>query len=125
MLQNAFLVHALLETPATLNFFINPSGQLSTYSPQAHAVIRQYAVLLLSTIVISLMFAFRPFDELSGQVAGALALYHVAPMLRATGRLNHREAVRQPLLFLATHGICLAGLVECCWKFYLKKAILY
>jgi len=119
--KNPFLVHAVLETPASLSFFLYPSGQLRTYSPQAHAVIRQYAVLLLSSVIISLIFAFRPLDELSGQVAGALTIYHLAPMVRATGRLMGRQAVWQPLLFVAAHGVCLAGLVGCCWEFCLGK----
>jgi hypothetical protein len=121
--QNPFLVHAMLETPASLSFFLYPSGQLRTYSPQAHAVIRQYAVLLVSSILISLIFAFRPLDELSGQVAGALAVYHLAPMVRAGGRLMGRQAVWQPLLFAAAHGVCLAGLVGCCWDFYFEKLV--
>jgi uncharacterized membrane protein len=116
-----FLVHALLEIPASLNFLLNPSGQLGVYSPQAHPVIRQYAVLLLSSILIALSFALRDADELSGQVAGALAIYHLAPILRAAGRLTGRQAVWQPLLFLASHGFCLAGLLACCWECYLEK----
>jgi len=116
-----FLVHAMLEIPASLNFFLNPSGQLGVHSPQAHPVIRQYAVLLLSSILISMSFALRDADELSGQVAGALAIYHLAPMLRAAGRLTGRQAIRQPLLFFATHGVCLAGLLACCWECYLEK----
>jgi hypothetical protein len=115
-----FLVHAILEIPASLNFFLNPSGQLGVYSPQAHPVIRQYAVLLLSSTLIALSFALRDADELSGHVAGALAIYHLAPMLRAAVRLMGRQAVWQPLLFLATHGVCLAGLLACCWECYLK-----
>jgi hypothetical protein len=119
--QNPFLIHAMLETPASLSFFLYPSSQLRTYSPQAHAVIRQYAVLLVFSILISLIFAFRPLDELSGQTAGALAVYHLAPMVRAGGRLVGRQALWQPLLFLGAHGVCLAGLVGCCWDFYLEK----
>jgi hypothetical protein len=116
-----FLVHAVLEIPASLNFLLNPSGQLGVYSPQAHPVIRQYAVLLLSSILIALSFALRDADELSGQVAGALAIYHLAPILRAAGRLTGRQAVWQPLLFFASHGFCLAGLLACCWECYLEK----
>jgi hypothetical protein len=116
-----FLVHALLEIPASLNFLLYPSGQLGVYSPQAHPVIRQYAVLLLSSILIALSFAMRDADELSGQVAGALAIYHLAPILRAAGRLTGRQAVWQPLLFFASHGFCLAGLLACCWECYLEK----
>lgn len=117
---NPFLLHALIEAPASLNFFLYPSGQLEIDAPQAHAVIRQYAVLLFSSILVSSIFAFRPFDELNGQVAGALAVYHPAPIVRATSRLMGRQRGWQPLLFVAVHGICLAGLVGCCWECYLQ-----
>ena len=120
---NPFLIHVVLESPATANFFFNPSGQLATHSPQAHAVIRQYAVLLLSSIMIALSFAFRDPDELGGQIAGALALYHLAPMVRASGRLTRRHAVWEPLLFLGAHGACLAGMVGWCWEFYLRRLL--
>lgn len=119
--KNPFLLHVVVEIPASLNFLLYPGGQLRTYSPQAHPVIRQYAVLLLSTILIALSFASRSQDELSGQVAGALALYHLAPMLRATGRLRGDQAVWEPLLFLASHGICLAGFIRCFWGAYASK----
>lgn len=120
MHRNAYLVHAIIETPACLNFFLRPSGQLTRHAPQAHGVIRQYAVLLLSSIITALSFAFREPDPLSGQVAAAFALYHLAPMVRASGRLMGRHAVWEPLLFLAAHGLCLAGFVRCCWDFYLN-----
>jgi cell division protein FtsW (lipid II flippase) len=121
VLFNPFLLHTLLETPASLNFFIYPSSQTQTSSPQAHAVIRQYAVLLLSTVFIALVFAVRKPDELSGRVAGALALYHLAPMVRAMGRLGRGEQGWQPVLFLLVHGVCFAGLFGWCWDLYVCK----
>ncbi|KAH7346444.1 hypothetical protein BKA65DRAFT_502449 [Rhexocercosporidium sp. MPI-PUGE-AT-0058] len=87
----AFLIHALLELPASLNFFFRPNEQLSSPAPQAHALIRQYAILLLSSNIIALIFAFRPVDETSGRVAGALAVYHAAPLVRAVGRITSKE----------------------------------
>jgi hypothetical protein len=121
--KNPFLVHAILEIPASVNFFLNPSGQLRIYSPHAHAVIRQYAVLLLSSVIVSLLFFMRNPDELSGQVAGAFLIYHLAPVVRATGRLRRNHAVWQPLLFLASHGVCFAGLMGWCWNLYLCKLL--
>lgn len=124
---NPFLLHALIETPASLNFFLNPGGQLrvNPAPPQIRAVIRQYAVLLFSSVLVALSFACRDPDELSGQVAGALALYHLAPVVRATGRLVHRQepAVWQPLLFVTVHAVCLAGLAGCCWELWLKHLL--
>ncbi|ERF69159.1 hypothetical protein EPUS_01116 [Endocarpon pusillum Z07020] len=121
ILLKPFLLHAMVETPASLNFFLNPSGQLPNCTPQVHAVIRQYAVLLFSSVLVALSFAFKDLDESSGQAAGALALYHLAPVVRATGRLMDRQAVWQPLLFVTVHGVCLAGLLSCCWELYLKN----
>ncbi|KAH7410831.1 hypothetical protein BKA64DRAFT_365152 [Cadophora sp. MPI-SDFR-AT-0126] len=83
----AFIIHALLELPASLNFFFRPNEQLSSPAPQAHALIRQYAVLLMSSNIVALVFAFRPVDEISRRVAGALAVYHAAPLVRAVGRI--------------------------------------
>lgn len=119
--KNPFLFHAILEIPASLNYFLNPSGQLGIFSPQAHAVIRQYAVLLLSSVLVALLFASRDQDELSGQIAGALAVYHLAPMVRAMGRLGGKQGKCQPLLFLTLHGMCLAGLTGLCWDLCLGE----
>ncbi len=121
--RNPFLIHAILEIPASLNFFLRPSGQLRIYSPHAHAVIRQYAVLLLSSVLVAAIFASRDQDELSGQVAGALAVYHLAPMVRAVGRLRGKQGKWQPLLFLALHGVCFAGLLGLCWGLYLGELL--
>ncbi|KAK2627774.1 hypothetical protein QTJ16_002420 [Diplocarpon rosae] len=98
-----FLIHVFLETPASLNFFFRPNNQLSSPAPQAHALIKQYAVLLLSSSLIALVFAFREADDTSRRVAGALAVYHVAPLMRAVERIGagvegkkerEREALR-------------------------------
>lgn len=123
-LSNPFFIHALIETFAVVSFLTNPSGQIGVYTPHAHAVIRQYGVLLLSSVLVSLIFANRDPDGLSGQVAGALAVYHVAPILRAMSRLFGEEAVWQPLLFLAGHGLCLAGLIRVFWELYVVKVLL-
>ncbi|KAG4417273.1 hypothetical protein IFR04_009563 [Cadophora malorum] len=90
MFNPAFIFHALLEVPASLNFFFRPNEQLSSAAPQAHALIRQYAVLLMSSNIVALIFAFRPLDETSRRVAGALAVYHAAPLVRAVGRVAYQ-----------------------------------
>lgn len=122
--NNPFLLHAIIEVPASIAFFLFPSRQLGFYSPQAHAVVRQYAVLLLASALIALSFAFRDVDDLSGQVAGALALYHVAPIVRATGKIvAGGESVTpwKQSLVLTVHGICFARLAKWSWEFYLTK----
>jgi hypothetical protein len=117
-----FLLHILIEVPASINFFVFPSRQLGTYSPQAHAVIRQYALLLLTSVLISVEFLIRPVDELSGQVAGALAIYHVGPSARSIGRLWTRILHGRPFLvseaalYLLLHTVTGAALANCCWQ---------
>ncbi|CAL3962792.1 unnamed protein product [Diplocarpon coronariae] len=127
-----FLIHVVLETPASLNFFLRPGNQLAAPAPQAHALVRQYAALLLSSNLVALVFAFRDVDETSQRVAGALAVYHVAPLVRAVGRIGNgtegeRGASRRasgreeaegglggPWLHAATHACALGALV---WEF--------
>ncbi|RFU24713.1 hypothetical protein B7463_g11623, partial [Scytalidium lignicola] len=61
-----------------------------------HFLIRQYAILLLSSVLIALIFALRPVvDGTSRNVAGALAIYHLAPLSRAVWRVagSGREVV--------------------------------
>lgn len=41
----------------------------------------------MSSNIVALIFAFRPLDETSKRVAGALAVYHAAPLVRAVGRI--------------------------------------
>ncbi|KAG9231382.1 hypothetical protein BJ875DRAFT_469675 [Amylocarpus encephaloides] len=111
-----FYLHALIELPASLNFFFRPSEQLPTPAPQAHAIIRQYAVLLFTSNVIALVFALRPIDDTSKLVAAALALYHMAPLVRATLRIGRGDAYGQglggPWGHFGVHGVCLGGLVR-------------
>jgi hypothetical protein len=122
--QNPFLAHAVVEIPASINFFLYSSSQLGLYSPQAQAVVKQYAVLLLSSVMIALSFAFRNnVDTLSGQVAGALALYHLAPMFRAIGKMNGGRLGWRPLFVLVAHAFCLARLSRCSWKFYRMRTL--
>lgn len=87
-----FLLHALIEAPAGFNFLIRPSEQLSSPAPQAHGIIRQYGVLLLVSVAIALIFAFRPVDKTSRNMAGALSLYHPAPLTRAVMRIRGGES---------------------------------
>src|SRR5271156_445940 len=122
-----FLLHVIIESPAFLNFLIFPSGQLGTTTPQAHAVVRQYAALILSSILISVAFVRRPLDETSGHVAGGLALYHIAPSARAFARLRRRAEFGKGLIFseaglyFVAHSICFGALAQCCWSFYLQN----
>ena len=112
----AFLLHILIEVPASLNFFFNPSATLSTPQPHAHAVIRQYAVLLMVTNILALIFCLRPPDLLSCRVAGALSLYHVGPLVRAVIRQSRGEQVRGgsrlggPMVHAIVHFVCFWGL---------------
>lgn len=123
----AFLLHVIVEIPAFLNFLLFPSGQLSTSTPHAHPVVRQYALLILTSVLIASAFVTRVNDELSGQIAGSLALYHIGPSIRAISRLHRRSQLGKPLLFsepslhLFVHSICCAGLTQLFWAFCLSN----
>jgi len=121
-----FLLHALIEVPACLNFFLFPSGQLGTPTPQAHAVVRQYAVLILSSILVAMSFVRRPRDEVSARVAGALAVYHLAPSIRSASRLRRqaqsgeRLVPSEAFVYLMAHVICGSLLSHHWGAFYLN-----
>lgn len=116
LLTSPFLHHALIELPASLQFLLLPSRQLPRPAPQAHALIRQYALLLFSSVLIGVAFALHETrhhyhhhhhdydypqqgriisgqdhdddgDALSAQVAIALGLYHVGPVIRSGARV--------------------------------------
>ena len=107
-----FIIHALIEIPAAINFMLSPSKQLGKPTPHAHAIIRQYALLLLSSVLIALVFASRPADELSRYVAGALAIYHIGPAIRSCARLSNQASNSEAILFseaflyLICHLLC-------------------
>ena len=116
-MQNVpFWLHILIETPASLNFFFNPSEQLSTPAPQAHVIIQQYALLLLATNLIALIFALRPLDHTSRNVGLALSVYHLAPFIRAALRIlagdhQYGRGLGGPWLHLIAHGACFAAFI--------------
>lgn len=118
LLKLSLWLHILIETPASLNFLLHPSQQLhlSTPSPAADALIRQYALLLLTSNLIALALALRPVDRTSRRVAGALGLYHVGPIMRAAARLMHGEAafaggLGGPATHLVVHVVAFFALV--------------
>jgi hypothetical protein len=107
-----FWLHSLIEVVPSIVFLTNPASQFyackinldrqsaspsqcysntDTPTPGAEAMIRQYGVLLFVSVLISAIFAIRKFDITSRQVAAALTLYHVAPIVRATSRLRGGE----------------------------------
>lgn len=116
-----FLLHIVFEIPACLQFFILPSRQLGVSTPHAHALIRQYAVLLLSSVLIACVFVTRPPSEVSAQCAGALVVYHVAPAFRSVARLRRQARSKQPVfiseafLYLIVHSVCGVFLFDHFW----------
>ncbi|KAL8796335.1 MAG: hypothetical protein Q9195_001242 [Heterodermia aff. obscurata] len=79
-----FFLHIIGEFGAATGFFLRPSQTLNRPQPDAHAVIRQYALLLTSTNLIAAIFLFQSQPTpVSTKVAGALALYHLGPLTRA------------------------------------------
>ena len=115
----AFAIHILVEFPASLNFLLRPYDTLQRPQPHAKGVIRQYALLLMSSNLIATAFVTRPSDTLSGWIAGALALYHFGPLGRAISRIFRGEArpgLESPWVHAVVHAICLAALVMACLK---------
>ena len=111
-----FVCHIILEVPAAFAFALFPSATLRSPQPDAHAVIRQYALLLTSTVIIAIIFGLSSRNEeivdplilrLQRQVAGALALYHFSPMLRAVIRLQDStdRSSHWAFLHLLSHGV--------------------
>ncbi|KAH8789025.1 hypothetical protein F5882DRAFT_402620 [Hyaloscypha sp. PMI_1271] len=125
LLTLPFWLHFLIELPASMNFFLNPSEQLSSPAPQAHPIIKQYAVLLFVSTLIALIFALRPIDGTSRNVAGALSVYHLAPLVRAGSRIaegsgEYGKGLGGPMLHLAVHLLCFVGLL---WGFLKPRGI--
>lgn len=115
----AFLLHVVVEVPAAINFMLLPSKQLGQDTPHAHAIIRQYALLLLSSILIAIIFASRPIDDLTRSVAGSLAIYHIGPSLRSWSRLGSQAKRSSPVLlseaalYLVCHLVTGSALLSC------------
>lgn len=121
-LNLCFLLHILVEIPALINFMVYPSKQLGVYTPHAHAIIRQYALLLLCSVLIAWLFLTRIKDDLTGQVAGVLAVYHIGPATRSLGRIREHARLGQRILpteaslYLVVHLICGLNLALCFWQ---------
>ncbi|RKF57412.1 hypothetical protein OnM2_074044 [Erysiphe neolycopersici] len=114
--SSVFYLHLMVEVPASINFFLNPSGQFESPAPWTHSVIRQYAILLFVSCVIALIFAFRNIDRTSRNVAGALALYHIAPLFRAFSHIMRREEAEArgfggSYLHFVLHLVCMVFLL--------------
>jgi len=124
-----FHLHTLFELPASLNFFLRPLQQIQPPSssstsnsplilpPSVSAVVRQYAALLFASCCVSLTFAARAHhDETARRGAGALALYHLAPLMRAVSRLRSGETPFEgglggPAVHAIGHGIIFLSLL--------------
>lgn len=115
LMRFALVLHLVIETTAAINFFARPSATLSVPQPHSHGVIRQYALLLLTTNIIAAVFLNRAaHDALSGQIAAALALYHAGPFVRAVSRIQRGtsgDVLGGAWLHAFSHLLCLACLV--------------
>ena len=116
MLGLSLILHIIIETPAAFLFILKPSSTLTTPQPHAHAVIRQYGLLLFCTNgIILILLLTRNFGTSSilveQRVAGALAVYHLGPLVRALGRLQRGEKAKNvmanPILHMLVHAMCL------------------
>ena len=123
--NTSFYIHIFVEVPASLAFLFNPSGTLAQPQPFAHAVIRQYGILLFCmnlTIILVLChdpatdeigYAF--YQQLEQQLAAVLALYHFAPLFRALTRIHNtcgtERILTGPWMHMALHTACLGALL--------------
>lgn len=108
-----FALHIVVEVPAVLQFALYPSSTLQVPQPHAHAVVRQYALLLLSTIVIAVIFVVASGDQIwiERGVAGSLSLYHLGPIIRAIDRGQRgegrgRRSLQRPWMHAVVHLTC-------------------
>lgn len=119
----SLFLHILVEIPATIGFLLFPSASLPEPQPQAHAVIRQYGMLLGSTnLIVGILLISRlsmpgtVYGLLEGRVAGALALYHLGPLSRAAARIYRRENTGSvlfgPWLHIFLHAVCFVSLLS-------------
>ena len=113
-----FFIHILGEFGASCGFWFRPSATLDRPQPDAHPIIRQYALLLVSTNLIAGIFLFQDQpSKISCQVAGALAFYHLGPLTRAAlkvrdgQQIGFREGMGGTWIHLAFHSIATAGLI--------------
>ena len=114
-MQCALVLHLVIETTAAINFLLRPSATLSIPQPHSHGVIRQYALLLLTTNIIAAAVLDRAVnDELSGHIVAALALYHTGPFVRAVSKIrrgNADDILGGAWLHALSHLLCLACLL--------------
>ena len=115
LMQFAFTTHVLIETPAAINFMLRPSSTLYTTQEHSHGVIRQYALLLTVTVIVAALVLSRAVHDLfAAQVAGALALHHLGPMMRAASKIRQdriRGVLGGPWVHLVAHALCAVALV--------------
>lgn len=112
----AFLLHATLALFASLNFLkLSSQTPDTTLIPSTNLtirpVIRSYALLLLSTSIVSFVLGSQVLaDAFSLRVTRWIALgmgvYHVGPILRAWERVkngNEGKELGGPVVHLITH----------------------
>ena len=123
-----FILHIVVELPAATSFALFPSATLAIPQPHAQAVIRQYSLLLISTVIIAAIFVpqDRKGDRATMQersVASALGLYHLGPLVRAAHRSRTREGsgrlvLDQPWLHVLMHVLCCLSLCGRGWLWW-------
>jgi hypothetical protein len=118
--QWPFLLHVLVEVPASINFFFNPASQMQTPHQDAFPIIRQYAVLLMSMNLIAMACLFQAPDDTNPWIPAAMGLYHFAPLYRAavglsksnTGRAHRVRGLGGPVVHFIVHSACLGALIN-------------
>lgn len=115
-----FLLHIIIDFPAAIAFAFNPSGTLPVMQSGAHAIIRQYALLLMCSNFIAGSLALQDsqlpgLNPVSQGVALSLAVYHLGPAARAIGRVRRCDETQSffanPWLHVFVHVLCAIALL--------------
>ena len=115
------VLHAVLETAASLSFGLQPEKQLPGANEDTRAVLRSYSGALLSTNLLCVVFVWRAgFDDTARLVAACLAVYHIFPILRAVAKIQRGIGLKKgekarvlggPQIHMIVHSLCFSGLV--------------
>lgn len=110
LLRTALYMHALLELPAAITFYLNPATHLPEYSADLQSrpltdierswidatepILHSYGILLLSSSLIAAISAQSDTPlSLARAIGLFLALYHIGPVRRAQARIKRDLAL--------------------------------
>lgn len=110
LLRTALYMHALLELPAVITFYLKPATHLPEYPADLESrplndierswidatepILHSYGILLLSSSLIAAISAQSDTPlSLARAIGLFLALYHIGPVRRAQARIKRDRAI--------------------------------